>query len=115
MMSKSQIITDQDIGAPRDWLHNPHAGEMLASEFMEPIGLSVTDLAKALGIAADRLAATLSGERRMDADLSLRLARYYSMSPGFFLALQTDYELLEASRALRGRLNHIQPRTAEAA
>lgn len=105
-MSKSSTTT----GA--DWLDNHHAGEMLVTEFMEPLGLSASDLAAAIEVSVDRLAEVISGARPMDADLDLRLARYFRMSEGFFLGLQTDYELLEAKRALNGDLDRIVPRAA---
>ncbi len=95
-----------------DWLHNADAGEMLLTEFMEPLGLDVATLADALDIPAERLAAAIAGEQRVDADLDLRLARYFGMSEGFFLRLQTSYELLEAKRALNGKLDRIIPRAA---
>lgn len=106
-MSKSSTTTTDP-----DWLHNPHAGEMLALEFMEPLGMTPETLAASLGIAPARLHKVISGEARMDADLDLRLARYFRMSEGFFLALQDDYELLEAKRALNGALDRIVPRAA---
>lgn len=106
MTSKSQTITNPD------WLDNSHAGEMLVLEFMEPLGLTTEVLAQALGIDAARLADVIAGEWRMDADLDLRLARYFRMSEGFFLGLQTDYELLQAKRALNGDLERIVPRAA---
>ena len=106
MTSKSQTITNPD------WLDNSHAGEMLVLEFMEPLGLTSEVLAQALGIDAARLANVIAGEWRMDADLDLRLARYFRMSEGFFLGLQTDYELLQAKRALNGDLERIVPRAA---
>jgi addiction module HigA family antidote len=68
-----------------------------------------------LDTPVERISETIDGRRRMDADLDLRLARYFGMSPGFFLDLQTSFELLEAKRALQGRLDHIVPRSAEAA
>lgn len=105
-MSRSQTITNQD------WLHNAHAGEMLASEFMEPLGLDAEALADAIGVRAQDVEAVVSGAKRMDAELDLRLARYFRMSEGFFLGLQIDYELLEAKRALNGRLDRIVPRAA---
>lgn len=105
-MSRSQTITKSD------WLHNPHAGEMLASEFMEPLGLDAEALAVALGMRAEDVQAVIDGERPMDAELDLRLARYFRMSEGFFLGLQTDYELLEAKRTLNGDLDRIVPRAA---
>ena len=106
-MSKSSITTTDP-----DWLHNPHAGEMLVSEFMEPLGLTADALAAALAVASARLDGVIAGRIRMDADLDLRLARFFSMSEGFFLGLQDDYELLEAKRALNGELEKILPRAA---
>lgn len=112
-MSKLQTITEgQWSDDPRDWLHNPHAGEMLASEFMEPLGLSATELASRLGVPAQRITSLVSGEQRIDGALDLRLARYFGMSDGFFLRLQNSYELLEAKRALNGELDRIVPRAA---
>lgn len=106
MMSKSQITTNPE------WLHNSHAGELLVSEFMEPLGLTDVALATSLGADLARLRAVIAGERPMDADLDLRLARYFQMSEGFFLGLQLDYELMEAKRALNGELDRILPRAA---
>lgn len=115
-MSKSPtIIEEADVGDPDEWLHNPHAGEMLLADFMTPLGMSAPQLADALGVTAERLDDTITGRQRMTADLDLRLARYFRMTPGFFLDLQTAYELLEAKRTLHGHLDHITPRPAEAA
>ena len=105
-MSRLQTITDEE------WLHNPHAGEMLASEFMEPLGLAPADLAAELRVSVDGLQEVLSGKRRLTGDLDLRLARYFGMSEGFFLRLQDSYELMEAKRALNGALDRIVPRAA---
>ena len=105
-MSKSQITTNPD------WLHNSNAGELLVSEFMEPLNLTEEALATSLGIAPLRLRGVISGKVRIDADLDLRLARYFQMSEGFFLGLQIDHELLEAKRALNGELDRILPRAA---
>lgn len=102
MMSRSLTTTNPD------WLHNSHAGELLVLEFMEPLGLDAEARAHALDVPLDRLEAVIAGERRMNADLDLRLARYFRMSEGSFFGLQIDYELLEAKRAL----DHIVPRAA---
>lgn len=106
MTSKSSTTTDPD------QLHNPHAGELLAGEFMEPIGLSPGALAAALEVETARLDDVVAGRTRIDADLDLRLARYFRMSEGFFLGLQDDHDLLEAKRALNGDLDRIVPRAA---
>ena len=105
-VSKSSTTTNAD------WLHNAHAGELLVSEFMEPLGLTIEALADALRINAADLQAVIDGKATMDAELDLRLARYFRMSEGFFLGLQDDYELLEAKRALNGDLDRIVPRAA---
>lgn len=105
-MSRSRTITDPD------WLHNAHAGEILASEFMEPLGLDAAVLASATGASREHVEAVIAGAEVMDAELDLRLARYFRMSEGFFLGLQIDYELLEAKRALNGKLDRIEPRAA---
>lgn len=106
MTSRSQTTTNPD------WLHNAHAGEMLVSEFMEPLGLTIDLLAEAISVDPPRLQAIIEGTRPIDAEIDLRLARYFRMSEGFFLGLQADYELLEAKRALNGELDRIIPRAA---
>lgn len=105
-MSRSPITTDPD------WLHNAHAGELLVSEFMEPLGLEVADVAAAIDLPARELGAVVDGQRRISGELDLRLARYFRMSEGFFLRLQNQYELIEAKRALNGALDRIVPRAA---
>lgn len=95
-----------------DWLHNAHAGELLVQEFMEPLGIAPVALAAALGIVPARLDSVIAGRLRMDADIDLRLGRYFRMSEGFFLRLQDQYELLDAKRTLNGDLDRIVPRAA---
>jgi len=85
---------------------------MLAMEFMEPLGMSAKTLAGALQFDPARLRDVIDGTAAMDAELDLRIARYFRMSEGFFLGLQDDYELLEAKRALNGELDRIRPREA---
>ena len=105
-VSKSSTTIDSD------WLHNPHAGELLVSEFMEPLGLDCAALASAIAVEPARLQSVIEGGAAIDAELDLRLGRYFRMSEGFFLGLQDDYELREAKRALNGDLDRIVPRAA---
>ena len=105
-MSRSSTITDPD------WLENVHAGGLLLSEFMEPLDLSTAELARSVNVDAARIEAVVRGSLPMDAELDLRLTRYFRMSEGFFLRLQNDYETLEAKRALNGELERILPRAA---
>ncbi len=108
-MSKSSTIIE---GSSPDWLHNSHAGELLLSEFMDPLGLDVTALASVLGVNEVRLSSVIAGKQPLDAELDLRLSRYFRMSEGFFLGLQNDYDLLKAKRALNCDLERIVPRAA---
>lgn len=107
MMSKSSTTTDAS-----EWLHIPHAGEMLVSEFMEPLKLDTAALADAIAVEPARLQAMIDGTTRIDGELDLRLSRYFRMSEGFFLRLQTSAELRSAKRALNGELDRITPRAA---
>jgi addiction module HigA family antidote len=106
MASKSPTTTNDE------WLRNSHAGELLVSEFMEPLGLDAAALAEAIGAESARLLSVIEGKIPIDAEIDLRLGRYLRMSEGFFLGLQDDYELLEAKRALNGDLDRIVPRAA---
>jgi addiction module HigA family antidote len=104
-MSKSPITTEEQ-------LHNPHAGEVLMSEFLEPMHLSQNALARAIGVSPRRINEIVLGKRAVTADTDLRLARYFGMSEGFFLGLQHDFELMEQKRRLGDELAKIQPRAA---
>ena len=105
-MSKSSTTTDAE------WLHNPHAGEILFAEFMEPLALDCAGLASAIAVESMRLQSVLDGRAAIDAELDLRLGRYFRMSEGFFLGLQADYDLMERRREIGGELAAIEPRAA---
>ena len=111
-MSTSPTIIEPGGHAHEEWLPNPHAGEMLTLEFMQPLGLSAHELAETIEVSEATLRDTIAGTARMTGDLDLRMARYFRMSPGFFLGLQSDYEIVEAKRALNGALGRIVPRAA---
>ncbi len=85
-------------------LHPVHPGEILQKEFLEPMGPSQNRLALALGVPARRVNEIVLRKRGITADTALRLARYFKMSPQFWLGLQMDYELDMAEDTLEGRL-----------
>ena len=93
-------------------LPNPHPGEILDAEFLKPMALSQTALARAIGVPPRRINEIVLGKRAITADTDLRLARYFRMSEGFFLGLQTDYELMQHRRKIGERLKAIRPRAA---
>jgi len=70
-----------------------HPGEVLRTEFLEPLGLSQNKLAIAIRVPARRINEIVMGKRRITANTALRLARYFKMSPHFWLGLQMDYDL----------------------
>ena len=70
-----------------------HPGEYLERRFLEPLGLSAGDLARALGVSRTRVARILSGRTRMTADAALRLGQFLRMDPRFFMQLQAEWEL----------------------
>ena len=93
-------------------LPNPHPGEILLEEFLKPMGLSQNGLARAVHVPPRRINEIVLGKRAMSADTDLRLARYFGMSEGFFLGLQSDYDLMERRREIEGDLGTIEPRAA---
>jgi addiction module HigA family antidote len=76
------------------------------------MGLSQTALARAVGVPPRRINEIVLGKRAITADTDLRLARYFGMSDGFFLGLQTDYELMQRRREISPALMAIRPRAA---
>ena len=79
-------------------------GDVLLHEFMEPLGLSANALATALHVPANRITAIVAGQRGITADTALRLARYFGMSPEFWINLQSQFDLALASRQSGSRI-----------
>jgi addiction module HigA family antidote len=93
-------------------LPNPHPGEILLEEFLKPMALSQTKLANAIAVPPRRINEIVLGKRSVTADTDLRLARYFKMSEGFFIGLQTEYDLMERKRQIGALLKSIRPRAA---
>lgn len=70
-----------------------HPGEILLEEFLKPMGLSQNKVALAIRVPARRINEIVLGKRRITPDTALRLAKYFRMSPQFWLGLQMDYDL----------------------
>ncbi|TDI83532.1 MAG: addiction module antidote protein, HigA family [Caldithrix sp.] len=82
-----------------------HPGEILLEEFLRPMNLSQNRLALDIRVPARRINEIVHGKRRITADTALRLAKYFDMSPQFWLALQMDYDLDVAEDQLTERLD----------
>ena len=91
---------------------NPRPDEILAEEFLKPMKLSQTALARVIAVPPRWINAIVLGKRAISADADLRLARYFNTSEGFFIGLQTDYELIERKRTIADKLTMIRPTSA---
>lgn len=78
---------------PRKRLPPVHPGEVLLTEFLEPLALTQYRLAKDLSVPARRINEIVHGSRAVSADTALRLARYFGTSDRFWLNLQAAYDL----------------------
>ncbi len=81
-----------------------HPGEILLEEFLKSMGISQNRLALDIRVPARRINEIVHGKRRITADTALRLAKYFDMSPQFWLGLQMDYDLDIAEDQLSKRL-----------
>jgi antitoxin HigA-1 len=82
-------------------------GEILREEFMRPLGITVSALAREIGVPANRISQIVNGKRAFSADTALRLGKYFGMSPEIWLDLQSEYELRLARRTT---WKHVEPR-----
>ena len=70
-----------------------HPGEILKYEYLEPLGLSATAFAKAIGVPPNRVTRLMAGASAVTADTALRLAKALRTSPDMWMNLQSRYEL----------------------
>jgi addiction module HigA family antidote len=84
-----------------------HPGEILKTEFMDPMGVTAYALAKALDFPG--IYEVTRSERSISADTAIRLGKYFGLPPQFWLNLQNDYDLRVAERSGVG--NSVKPRT----
>jgi len=82
-----------------------HPGEILKEEFLEPMEMSQQQLAEGINVSVEYLNRMIQGEQAITADIALRLGRYFSMSPKFWLNLQGHYDLEIAEDKLSNRLS----------
>lgn len=88
-----------------------HPGEILADELKE-LGISASELARALRVPANRVSQILAGKRAISADTALRLGRWFGTGPQLWLNLQQAYDLDLAVRDGKRDIDGIVPRKA---
>ena len=76
----------------------PHPGEVLRELCLDPLGISVTDAAKALGVTRKTLSSILNGHSGISPEMAIRLAKAFDTSPESWLNQQVQYDLWEAEQ-----------------
>ena len=109
--SKSQITTNDVVGRRLPRKRPPtHPGEMLFEEFVKPLELTQTELARHLGVSYPRLNEIIKGRRSVTPDTALRLSRVLGMSADFWLGLQQDWDLWHAMNSPEAkRIYRLKP------
>jgi addiction module HigA family antidote len=86
-----------------------HPGEILAEEYLAPLGLTQHRLAVAIGVPPRRINEIVHGKRRISADTALRLARFFGTSERFWMNLQARHDLEAERDRLAPILDEIRP------
>ena len=84
-----------------------HPGEILMEEFIRPLQVSQSQVARSIGVPPRRINEIVFGKRSISADTALRLARCFNTSPQFWANLQSKYDLDSASDRLGSRLDEV--------
>jgi len=91
-------------------------GEVLLEEFLNPLGISQSKLARDLSVSVGRVNDIVQGKRAITADTALRLSVYFNMTPEFWMNLQNHYELKLAKQNLLPKIERsVRPAEKRAA
>jgi addiction module HigA family antidote len=90
-----------------------HPGEVLAEEYMKPLGLSASALAREIGVSGNRISDIVRRRRDVSADTAIRLGRYFNVDPRFWLNLQAAHDLSRAES--ENDYSGLRPRAEAAA
>ena len=91
-------------------MHNPpHPGAHIRMNCLEPLNLSVTDAAQALGVARKTLSAILNGRAGISPDMAIRLERAFGSTARHWLTLQVSYDLWHAQQSDRPEVRRLVP------
>ena len=86
-----------------------HPGEMLLEEFLTPMGITQKDLADNIEVPYQRINEIVNGRRGITPSTALRLAKFFDMSPDFWMNLQLRWDLYFARQEENKVLQRIQP------
>ena len=91
-----------------DFIETPTVGEILNEEFLIPLGISAYKLAQEIKVPTSRIQDILHNRRKITVDTSLRLAKFFGLSDGYFMALQDDIDIRNAKIELAPQLEEIK-------
>jgi len=89
-----------------------HPGEMLLEEFLTPMGIQKSELAEFIHVPAQRINEIITNHKSVTPSIALRLAKYFGMSPDFWMNLQLRWDLYHTQQAESEDLNNIRPHVA---
>ena len=90
-----------------EYITTPTVSEILREEFMEPLGISAYRLAQAINVPLSRVQDILHDRRKITADTSLRLAKFFGDSDRYFLDLQNDIDIRNLKIQLANEISKI--------
>jgi len=91
------------------FITTPKISEILVEEFMDPMGLSAYKLAQEIHVPVSRIQDIIHDRRKITADTSLRLARFFGVSDRYFLDIQNDIDLRELKIRMNEEIQSIKP------
>jgi addiction module HigA family antidote len=91
-----------------DYIELPSVGEILSEEFMIPMNISAYKLAQDIHVPTSRIQDILHGRRKITADTSLRLAKYFGVSDKYFLDIQNDIDIRKLKMTIEPEISAIK-------
>lgn len=89
-----------------------HPGEMLQQEFLAPMEIDPRDLADSIHVSPQSISEIISNQKNITPSIALRLAKYFGMSPDFWMNLQLRWDLYQTQQAESDDLDAIRPHVA---
>ena len=94
-------------------IQTPKISEILLEEFMKPLHVSAYKLAHSINVPVSRIQDILHDRRKITAETSIRLGRYFGLSDKYFLNLQNDIDIREAKTIYASSIKEISPLVAQ--
>jgi antitoxin HigA-1 len=90
-------------------MHKPaHPGEILRELYLEPMGVTITQAAEALGVSRKHVSAIVNGRVPVTPDMAMRIAAVFATEPELWVNLQAQYDLWDVSRKPRPKLKPLR-------